>query len=163
MSEVQHKDISQLSQKSSVAGTEKIVVSEDNYITPNQIKTFAGVPEISTNLATDKASNTKAAGAKATYDEIHPQKATTQPAGGFLPNVPYELGTISATTSFSLASATDTDIDNWWFWAFAIGSTVPTISMPTGLTWADGDEPTIAANKYYEIYVRNGKATYLEF
>lgn len=34
---VTYKDIDQLTQKSSVAGTEKIPVSDTQYITPNQI------------------------------------------------------------------------------------------------------------------------------
>ena len=40
---VVYKDISQLSQKSSVAGTEKIEVSDTQYITPDQIATHKRV------------------------------------------------------------------------------------------------------------------------
>lgn len=39
---VSYKDISQLSQKSSIAGTEKIPVSDTEYVTPNQIASLGG-------------------------------------------------------------------------------------------------------------------------
>ena len=43
---VTYKDIDQLTQKSSVAGTEKIPVSDTQYITPNQIAGMVTVPNI---------------------------------------------------------------------------------------------------------------------
>lgn len=43
---VTYKDIDQLTQKSSVAGTEKIPVSDTQYITPNQIAGLVTVPNI---------------------------------------------------------------------------------------------------------------------
>ena len=45
---VSYKDISQLTQKSTVVGTEKIVISDTAYITPSQI---GGTPVLPTNLA----------------------------------------------------------------------------------------------------------------
>ena len=47
---VSYKDISQLSQKSSVAGTEKLPVSGTEYITPNQIAGLVnGLPSVSSS------------------------------------------------------------------------------------------------------------------
>lgn len=43
---VTYKDIDQLTQKSNVAGTEKIPVSDTQYITPNQIAGLVTVPNI---------------------------------------------------------------------------------------------------------------------
>lgn len=43
---VTYKDIDQLTQKSSVAGTEKIPVSDTQFITPNQIAGLVTVPNI---------------------------------------------------------------------------------------------------------------------
>lgn len=43
---VTYKDIGQLSQKPSVAGTEKIPVSDTQYITPDQIAGLVSVPNI---------------------------------------------------------------------------------------------------------------------
>lgn len=88
---------------------------------------------------------------------------TTIPVGGFLPNVVYDLGTLTTDTVFSLASLVS-GIVNCYYWTFSIGSTVPTITMPqTGISaWVEGSEPTIEANTYYEIFVRNGVATYIK-
>jgi len=43
---VTYKDIDQLTQKSNVSGTEKIPVSDTQYITPNQIAELVTVPNI---------------------------------------------------------------------------------------------------------------------
>ena len=43
---VTYKDIDQLTQKSSVTGTEKIPVSDTQFITPNQIAGLVTVPNI---------------------------------------------------------------------------------------------------------------------
>ena len=89
--------------------------------------------------------------------------ATTQPSGGMLPNVVYDLGTLTGTVTFSLASPTDNTIANPYHWTFETGGTAPTITWPSGLTWAGGSAPTINASKHYEIMVRNDYATSLEF
>jgi len=96
----------------------------------------------------------------------HPQYGTivagdAQPAGGFLPDVVYKLGTITGTVTFSLASAVTGNI-NHYFWTFDTDSTAPTITWPAGLTWADGAAPTVSASKHYEISVLNGIAYYSE-
>ena len=85
---------------------------------------------------------------------------TTQPSGGMLPNVMYNLGTLSSDTTFSLAAATDNTVANVWSWNFSIGNTVPNLTWPTtGITaWDDGVEPSSVANTYYEINVMNGIA-----
>lgn len=98
------------------------------------------------------------------YNEVHPAIETTKPSGGFLPNVVYDLGTLAGDTTFALASPTDNTIANPYHWTFDTGSTAPTVSMPANLTWAgDGTPPTIEANYHYEIFVRNGYASYLAF
>ena len=51
---------------------------------------------------------------------------------------------------------------NHYFWMFDTGSTAPTVTWPTGITWADGSAPTVAASKHYEISVLNGIAYYSE-
>ena len=58
-SSINFKDISLLSQKSTVAGSEKIPVSDTEYITPNQIAGLVTVPTLSTSVATDAADDTK--------------------------------------------------------------------------------------------------------
>ena len=62
---VTYKDIDLLSQKSTIAGTEKIPVSDTEYVTPEQI--------VSKNLVTSLSSNstdTQYPSAKCVYDII---------------------------------------------------------------------------------------------
>lgn len=138
-----------------------------NPVTSGGVKSYVDgaiptVPTISTDIATDKDSTTKTASPSAVYNEVHPAIATTQPAGGFLPNVVYDLGTLTGSQSFTLATASDATIANAYFWTFEAGSTAPTITWPANITWAGGSAPTISANKHYEIMIRNGYGTFIE-
>lgn len=96
------------------------------------------------------------------YDEIHPTVASSQPSGGFVPNVMYNLGTLSGNTTFALATPVDANIVNHYYWAFDTGSTAPTITWPSSLSWFGGSAPTINASKHYEISVLNGIAVAME-
>lgn len=159
---ITYKDISQLSQKSVLAGTEKIPVSATEYITPAQIGSKY-VPTISTNIASDKTSDTKTASPKAVYSEIHPANGSSQPAGGMLPNVLYNLGTLTGSVTISLASATDSSVANHWYFTFETGGTAPTITWPASITsWLGGNAPTINASKHYEISVLGGIGVAME-
>ena len=96
----------------------------------------------------------------------HPQyyskaAGTSNPSGGFLPDVVYSLGTLTGTVTFALAAAVTGNV-NHYFWMFDTGSTAPTITWPTGITWADGSAPTVAASKHYEVSVLGGVAYYSE-
>jgi len=121
------------------------------------------VPTISTDIDADKSSTTKTASPSAVYNEVHPAIVTTQPQGGFAPNVTYDLGTLTGTVTFALASPTDNTVANPYYWTFETSSTAPTITWPSGLTWLGDSAPTISASKHYEIMVRNGYANALEF
>lgn len=85
---------------------------------------------------------------------------TAQPSGGFLPDVAYNLGTVTGTVTFALAAPVNGQL-NHYFWMFSTGGTAPTITWPT-VTWAAGSAPTVAANKKYEISILNGVAYYSE-
>lgn len=86
---------------------------------------------------------------------------TSQPQGGFLPDVIYKLGTLTGSVTFALAAAV-TGNANHYFIVFDTGSTAPTITWPAGLTWADGSAPAVAASKHYEISIMGGIAYYSE-
>lgn len=53
---VTYKDIDTLTNKSSVAGTEKIPISDTQYITPNQIAGLVTVPNITISTSTPTSS-----------------------------------------------------------------------------------------------------------
>lgn len=96
----------------------------------------------------------------------HPQynsklAESTQPSGGFLPDMVYILGELSGSVTFSLASAVMGNI-NHYYWTFSTGASVPSITFPTGITWAAGSEPAVLANKHYEISILGGIAYYSE-
>ena len=100
------------------------------------------------------------------FNHVHPQYyskevETSQPQGGFLPDVIYKLGTLTGSVTFALAAAV-TGYANHYFIVFDTGSTAPTITWPSGLTWATGSAPTLVANKHYEISIMGGIAAYLE-
>ena len=84
-----------------------------------------------------------------------------QPSGGFLPDVVYSLGTLTGSVTFALASPVTGNV-NHYFWMFNTGSTAPTITWPTGITWAGGSAPAVAASKHYEISILGGIAYYSE-
>lgn len=122
------------------------------------------IPTISTNVQTDKASNNMTSSPKSVYDEVHPAVVSSQPAGGMLPNVFYNLGTLSGDTTFAFASATDNTIENEWMFQFTTPSTAPTITWPQAITgWAGGSAPTINASKTYQVSVVNGLGVIVEF
>lgn len=111
---------------------------------------------------TSSSSDAQYPSAASVYRAIHPAIATTQPAGGFLPNIVYDLGTLSGNTTFALATPADANVVNHYYWTFDTGSTAPTITWPTGLTWFGGSAPTINASKHYEISVLNGIGVAME-
>ena len=86
---------------------------------------------------------------------------TAQPSGGFLPDVVYSLGTLTGSVTFSLASPVTGNV-NHYFWMFDTSSTPPTITWPSGLTWAAGSAPSVSASRHYEISVLGGVAYYSE-
>ena len=86
---------------------------------------------------------------------------TSQPQGGFLPDVIYKLGTLTGSVTFALAAAV-TGNANHYFIVFDTGSTAPTIVWPSGLTWVDGSAPAPSANKHCEVSIMDGIAAYLE-
>ena len=92
---IAYKDIALYSQKVSVAGTEKIPVSDTEYITPAQIAAQVSVPTISTDIETDATSDTKTASPKAvkTFVEGKGYGTYSKPSGG-IPASDIESGVI---------------------------------------------------------------------
>jgi len=87
-----------------------------------------------------------------------------QPSGGFLPDVAYKLGELTASTlTFDLASPVSGNI-NHYFFVFSTGSTAPsTVNWPSSVTAWDGNcidentgEPELSASKRYEVSILDG-------
>lgn len=120
---------------------------------------LANKPTIDTK-PTASSSNLVTSGG--TYSEIHPPTVSSQPSGGFLPNVMYNLGELAGDTTFTLATPSDANIVNHYFWTFDTPATAPTITWPSGISWFGGSAPTINASKHYEISVLNGIGVAME-
>lgn len=114
---------------------------------------------ISSDIASDKADNTKAGGAKAIYDFVKPVMQSSQPVGGMLPGVLYNLGTLTGSVTIDFAAASDATVENEYKFTFDADSTAPTITWPNSITdWAgncldSNGVPEIAASKHYEVSV----------
>lgn len=136
--------------------------------TPTFVANFALPPTISTDIATDKADDTKTASPKAVYDFVKPAMASSQPAGGMEPGVLYNLGTLSGSVTISFAAASDANVENEYKFTFDTGASAPTITWPNSITgWAgnclDNSAPLIAASKHYEVSVIGAYGIIAEF
>ena len=166
---ISYKDISQLSQKSSVAGTEKTGVSATEYITPAQIVSGKEATSNKVTSLSSSSTDTQYPSAKSVYDNIHPDYGSSQPAGGMLPNVLYKLGTLTGTVTISLATPSDASVENEYKFTFTAGSTAPTITWSNTITkWVgncldSNGQPTITADKFYEISILDGNAYIIEW
>lgn len=127
--------------------------------------TLPTVPTISTNVQVDRLSNTKTSSPKSVYDEVHPQVESSQPADGMLPNVIYELGTLTGAVTFTLNTTdVDSNVLNHYYWIFDTSSTAPTITWPQNIVTFNGQNaaPQIDANCRYEISVIDDVLIYSE-
>lgn len=89
---------------------------------------------------------------------------TSYPSGGFRPNKIYDLGSQTGSVTYALyTTSLDTTIKNEWVWSFVTGSTAPTITWPSGITWDGGSAPTVNASCLYEISVRRIGSYYVGY
>jgi len=114
----------------------------------------------------EQSTNEQYPGAKAVVDYVDDAVDTpvesTQPSGGFLPNVVYDLGELTGTVTFTLAAGESGKLNHYYL-MFETGSTAPTITWPAEITsWNGGSAPTINASKHYEISVLNGVGCFME-
>lgn len=130
--------------------------------------TIPTVPQISTDVEADRLVTDKTVCPKAVYDSVHPQLQSSQPSGGLLPNVLYNLGTLSGFNSISFADPVDVNVENEYKFTFNTSSEPPTIIWPnTIIGWAgncldSNNQPYINGGKHYEISVVGGYAIIVE-
>lgn len=118
--------------------------------------------------ATPTASSTNLVESGGVYDFVKPAMGSSQPAGGMLPGVLYNLGTLTGSVTVSFAAAADASVENEYKFTFDADSTAPTITWPNSiLGWAgnclDNGAPLIAASKHYEVSVIGGYGIIAEF
>lgn len=137
-----------------------------NYNDLSNKPTIPTVPTIDTSID-NASSNTDTAGAKAVYDAVHPATASSQPAGGMLPNVLYKLGTLTGNVTISFAVASDANIENEYKFTFTANDPAPSITWPATIDrWAgscvESGAPVITAGNMYEVSVLDEIAVILE-
>ena len=130
------------------------------YLTPSTNDTLQVTVKSPDTVPTKNSDNVITSGG--VYNEIHPAVVTTQPSGGFVPNVLYNLGTLTGSKTFTLASPSDNAIVNHYYWTFTAGSTAPTITWPSGISWFGGSAPTITAGKHYDVSILDNIAVCME-
>lgn len=118
---------------------------------------------LSQDVVADKAATNKAPSSKSFYDDVHPAIAYTQPVGGMLPNVFYDLGVLDGgNVTFSLAAPLDASVLNHYFFVFRTGETVPNVTWPSNIVgWINGGDPELEPMSHYEISIINGYAAFL--
>lgn len=84
---------------------------------------------------------------------------STTAAQELAPNTLYIFAERTGDLTLTLGTPI-TGIANDYHLFLAIGSTAPTITWPTGITWQGGSAPTIAANTTYEVDILNNVAVY---
>lgn len=128
----------------------------------NDLSDKPAVLSLSQDILADKNSTVKAPSVKAYYEDAHPAMEYSQPVGGMLPNVFYDLGVLTGGVTVSLAPPPDAAILNHYFFVFRTGETAPTISWPQSIIgWINGGAPELMALTHYEISIINGYAAYL--
>lgn len=123
------------------------------------------IPAISTNVTTDKTSNSKTASPKAVYDiattPIVNNTSTAAVSVSLDAGKKYKYMRSAGVTSlsFSLNAAPDSAVNAFWYIKFRSGSTPTSVSWPTGLYFDtdDGLAPDIEANTIYEIMIDEDK------
>lgn len=142
------------------------------YTTTADLTTLLANKEDTSNKVTSlsaQSTNTQYPGAKATYDEIHPAVASSQPAGGMLPNKLYKLGTLTGNVTIAFSSPADNNIENEYKFSFTAGAGL-NLSWPSSSSswvWAgnalDNGLPNIEDGSYYEVSVEDGIAIINKF
>lgn len=124
-----HKDIGLLSQKATPAGTEKIPVSDTQYLTTAQIAALAATAVVS--------------------------HGTSDTTFTLPPNALHVWGVVAALT-ITLGTETSGIVNEYMF-EFQSGSTATTLSVPQSVVWADACGDLVPeANKTYQVSIEHG-------
>lgn len=126
-----------------------------NIVTHNASE-FATAQELSAEVS-------RATGVEANLAEaINPDMGTSIPAGGMLPRVVYNLGTLTENTTMTLADG-ETWKANHYYFMFDVDATLVQVTWDAKITsWVGGSAPEIKANKHYEVSVLNGVGAFME-
>lgn len=73
------------------------------------------------------------------------------------PNVWHVWGTVTSLT-LTFATPSDNTIVNMYMFEFTSGSTPTNLGLPQEVVWANDSAPTMTANTFYEVTIKNNCA-----
>ena len=96
---------------------------------------------------------------------VHKQLTTSTSSTMTLsPNVYYRnTSTSLASLTITLGSVSNSNIMNEYFVEFTTRSAGTTVTLPSGIKWANGEAPTFEASTTYQISIVNNLGTYQKF
>ena len=121
------------------------------------------------NIVGKDATNSQLVSGSAVYNTIYPtpqniNRSILYPV--VEPNKLNRLGlpseTISGNKSISFQGPADSTKANHYYLVFNTGSTVPTVTWPSGLIWPEGNPPTLKPNHHYEFSVLDNVVAWME-
>lgn len=82
---------------------------------------------------------------------------------GLQPDKEYNFSSNNLSSlTFTLNPSTDSGVSHEYKGSFNTGGTIPSLTLPQGVTWLGGT-PTLAANKHYEFSIINNYGVMVEF
>jgi hypothetical protein len=78
------------------------------------------------------------------------------------PNTIYIFAERSTALTLTLGTPITGVANEYHLFLICDGTTAPTVTWPSGITWNGGSAPTIAAGKTYEVSILNNVAAYFE-
>lgn len=89
---------------------------------------------------------------------------TTSSSMTLSPNTCYKnTSTSLSTLTITLGSVSNSNIVNEYFVEFTTGSSGTTVSLPSGIKWANGETPTFEAGTTYQISIINNLGVVTKF
>lgn len=117
-----------------------------------------------TSVKVDNVSKTPSSGA---VDLGYVNKKLTTSTSSSMtlsPNIYYRnTSTSLSTLTITLGSASNSNIINEYFVEFTTRSAGTTVSLPSGIKWANGETPTFEASTTYQISIVNNLGTIQKF
>ena len=165
-------DVPYITESAFTVGLEALsasVVANKTKITSNERVTAMALNDLNDRKADKSYIDSLSGAVEDVYDILHPGSASTIPAGGFVPNVLYNLGTLTGNVTFSYAQPTDPGIENEYRIRFTAGTPAPNITWGNVNKWAgncidpDTHKPALTAGNVYEISVADGLAIIVEY
>ena len=114
-----------------------------------------------TNIKTVNGTSILGSGNISTY---RPLQTSTSTSMTLTPNV-YHRNTRTSLASLTIAlgTATDNTILNEYFVEFTTRSSGTTVNLPSGIKWANGENPNIEASTTYQISIINNLGVVAKF